>query len=235
MVAPSTEQDITLSVIVPILNEADRIEQCLASLRGKDIEIIIADGGSSDGSLDNLPPGVSRVVHCPRGRARQMNAGAAVARGRLLAFLHVDTCLEGPAWRRLQILSASAAPVWGRFDVRLSGPGWIYRLIGACMNIRSRISSICTGDQVLFVSADLFKICGGFPEIALMEDIAMSKLLAVCQPPLCCREKVTTSSRRWRHQGVYKTIVLMWRLRLAYFFGADPEDLAGIYYRKSRS
>ena len=164
-----------------------------------------------------------------------MNAGATAAQGRLLVFLHADSLLEASAWQRLQSLAGCRERVWGRFDIQLSGPGWPYRLIGACMNLRSALTGICTGDQVLFVSAGLFKSCGGFPEIALMEDIAISSLLKAFQAPLCCREKVTTSTRRWRRQGIVKTLLLMWRLRLAYFFGADPQSLASIYYRAPHS
>jgi rSAM/selenodomain-associated transferase 2 len=228
----SAGDGIKLSIIIPILNEAHQIGPCLERLKGSGAEIIIADGGSQDTSLAGIPEHVSRVVHCARGRARQMNAGARVARGRILVFLHADTQIGQEAWQRLYVIANNRDPLWGRFNVRLSDTQWPYRLIATCMNLRSRLTGICTGDQVLFISADLFGSCGGFPEIALMEDIAISSRLRKYQPPLCCTEQVTTSSRRWRQKGVLKTILLMWRLRLAYFFGADPDYLASLYYRK---
>jgi len=231
--APSAESEPALSIIVPVLNEAQRLGTCLAPLRGHQHEIIIADGGSDDAGLELLPTQV-RLISCPRGRARQMNAAARLARGKLLVFVHADTRLTAPAWRRLQSLASSRKTVWGRFDVRLSGCGWMYRLIAACMTLRSRLSGISTGDQVLFVSANLFRACGGFPDIALMEDIAICRRLKAFQAPLCCREQVIASSRRWRRDGILQTIVLMWRLRLAYYLGVDPRQLAGRYYRESR-
>ncbi len=233
--ALSAEPDIILSIVIPILNEAHQIGPCLEGLKGCGAEIIVADGGSQDASLEDLPEHVSRVIRCAQGRAKQMNAGAAVARGRVLVFLHADTQIGQQAWQRLRVLASSHDPVWGRFNVRLSAPQWPYRLIATCMNWRSRLTGICTGDQVLFISADLFHRCGGFPEIALMEDIAICNQLRKYQVPQCCTEQVTTSSRRWSRNGVMKTILLMWRLRLAYFFGADPDDLASLYYSKPNS
>jgi rSAM/selenodomain-associated transferase 2 len=168
------------------------------------------------------------VVSGPRGRARQMNAGAAAASGRVLLFLHVDTRLPEGALRAVETV-LDADRVWGRFDVRLDGSHLLFPLIAALMNLRSRLTGIATGDQAIFVRREAFATVGGFPEIELMEDIALSRALKRCSRPVCLDHRVRTSTRRWTRDGVLRTIVLMWRLRLAYFLGADPTLLARRY------
>lgn len=225
----STRQ-VSLSVVIPTLNEAERIGTCLGDLPHADVEVVVSDGGSRDGTLEVAARAGAAVVNGAPGRARQMNAGAALARGRLLAFLHADTSPTAEAWARLAELAQSECALWGRFDVRLSGPGMAFRIIERMMNARSRLTGVATGDQLIFVSAALFRETGGFPDIALMEDIALSVALRRRCPPLCLREQVETSSRRWRREGVFSTVLLMWRLRIAYALGVDPSILARQYY-----
>jgi len=215
-----------LSVIMPVLNEAcivrDALE-LLQPLRARGAEVIVVDGGSADATSQLAAPLADRVVRAVRGRAAQMNAGAALARGDALLFLHADTRLPVDADRLL------AGHAWGRFDVRIDSRATALRLVAAMMNWRSRATGIATGDQAIFVAADFFHRVGGFPEIALMEDIAFSARARRLARPACLRARVTTSARRWEKHGVLRTIVLMWRLRLAYFMGADPAELARRY------
>jgi rSAM/selenodomain-associated transferase 2 len=220
---------MNLSIIVPVLNEAPDIEAALRALapyRRRGAEVVVVDGGSSDGTADLARPLADRVIETPRGRAVQMNAGAAAAAGDALLFLHADTRLPGDADRL--VLDGLTHRAWGRFDVRFDDGGWL-RLVAIMMNTRSRLTGICTGDQALFVRRDAFEAIGGFPSIALMEDIAASARLKRVSRPLCVHDRVTTSGRKWRKHGILRTILLMWRLRLAYFFGTDPVRLAREY------
>lgn len=221
-----------ISVVILTLDEAVWVERALAPLqpaRAAGHELILADGGSRDQTLEIAAPLVDRVVRAPRGRALQMNAGARVARGDLLVFLHADTVLS---WELLGALPAEldgSGRGWGRFDLQLSGQGFAYRLIERLINLRTRWSGIATGDQAIFVRRRLFEQVGGFPEIPLMEDVALSRALKRRGPPLCLRRTVLTSSRRWEQGGVIRTTLLMWSLRAAYALGADPRRLARRY------
>ena len=216
-----------LSIVIPCLNEAAQIAACLqalAPLRGRGHEVIVVDGGSDDGTPALARGHCDRMLAAPRGRAAQMNAGARIAAGDALLFLHADTRLPQHADRL--ILDSIKIHSWGRFDVAIDGAHPLLPVVSCAMNLRSRLTGIATGDQALFVRRDAF---GGFPEIALMEDIAFSKAMKRRGPPACLASRVTTSARRWERRGVLRTIVLMWRLRLLYFFGARPEDLARLY------
>jgi rSAM/selenodomain-associated transferase 2 len=216
-----------LTVVVPALNEAAGIRRCLerlAPLRARGHEVIVADGGSSDGTQALAAPLADRVIAAPRGRARQMNAGAAAAAGDALLFLHADTLLPEGADRL--VLEALAARAWGRFDVRLDSPRAALAVVAFFMNARSRLTGIATGDQAIFVRRADFV---GFPEIVLMEDVAFSRAMRRVSPPACLRARVLTSARRWERDGVARTVLLMWRLRFAYWRGADPVELARRY------
>jgi rSAM/selenodomain-associated transferase 2 len=226
-----------LSIIVPVLNEEDGIEAALLALspmRARGCNIIVADGGSNDGTVVRAAPHCDAVVNAPRGRATQMNAGAARASGDVLLFLHSDTRLPDGADDHIVSGLEQSKAEWGRFDVRILGRSPVLPLVAAMMNARSRLTGICTGDQAIFIRADAFHAAGGFPEIALMEDIAFSKNMKRRGRPLCLRERVATSGRRWESHGVIRTVLLMWRLRAAYFFGDDPAKLAARYGYKPR-
>lgn len=221
-----------LSVIVPVLNEAPGIVaalETLAPLRSRGAEIIVVDGGSTDGTVALASPRVDRVLSAPRGRASQMNAGASIARASTLLFLHADTRLPPDADRLIADSLAQSGRAWGRFDVAIEGRHLLLPLIAALMNARSRLTGIATGDQAVFVTRTAFDAAGRFPAIALMEDIALARALKRISPPLCLSARVITSGRRWESRGVVRTILLMWRLRLAYFFGVPPDDLARRY------
>ncbi len=188
----------------------------------------MADGGSEDATREIAAPLADRVVLAPRGRARQMNAGAAAAGGDALLFLHADTRL--PARADELIFHALQRHAWGRFDVRIEAAHPLLGVVGFAMNLRSRLTGIATGDQAIFVRREAFP---GFPEIALMEDIAFSKTMKRSGAPACLRERVTTSGRRWERDGVLRTVLLMWRLRLAYFLGTAPDELARRYANRA--
>lgn len=220
-----------LSIVMPVLDEAAGITQALqalAPLRAAGHELIVVDGGSSDGTAALAMPGADQIVTSPRGRARQMNAGALRAQGDVLLFLHADTQLPEGAAQAVQRALAGGRR-WGRFDVRISGSsGWL-RVIAALMNTRSRITGIATGDQALFVERRLFNESGGYADQPLMEDIELSRRLRAVGLPACLRERVLTSGRRWESRGVWRTIWLMWCLRWRYWRGASPEALARAY------
>lgn len=218
-----------LSIIIPCLNEAGGIVAALERLqplRRRGAEVIVVDGGSSDGSVALAVSLADRVLSAPRGRASQMNAGAAVAHGEVLLFLHADCTLPADGDRLIIDGLQAGGKRWGRFDVSLAGAHPLLGLIAFMMNRRSRLTGIATGDQGLFVTRGLFADAGGFPAIALMEDIALSRILKSHGEPLCLHERITASGRRWERHGVLRTMLLMWRLRLDYFLGADPADLA---------
>ncbi len=219
-----------LSVILPALNEASGIGASLAALqpmRAAGHELIVVDGGSTDATAMLASVDADRVLNCARGRARQMNAGAAAATGEALLFLHADTRL--PENAAALIDTALQQRCWGRFDVRIAGRPVMLRLIARMMNQRSRLSGIATGDQAMFISRATFEQVGGFPEQALMEDIELSKRLKRLGPPACLRQQVVTSGRRWERHGVWRTMLLMWRLRFDYWRGVPAERLAAHY------
>jgi rSAM/selenodomain-associated transferase 2 len=221
-----------LSIIVPVLNEEAGIVamlQNLAGLHARGAEVIVVDGGSHDRTVALARPLCDRLIAAPRGRAAQMNAGAGVARGDVLLFLHADTSLPADADRLVRDGLAASGQPWGRFDVRIDGRHPLLPLIAATMNLRSRLTGIATGDQAIFVNKRAFAAIGGFPDIALMEDIVLSRRLKRLGRPLCLRARALTSGRRWEKHGVVRTILTMWRLRLAFFLGAQPDKLAASY------
>jgi rSAM/selenodomain-associated transferase 2 len=223
---------VRLSVIVPALDEEAVIGatlERLAPLRAAGHQVVLADGGSGDCTREIAAPLADRVLTGPRGRARQMNAGAAVADGDILLFLHADTLLPESAAGDITDGLHSTGRRWGRFDVRLTGSLPLLRLVEWMMNARSRLTGVATGDQALFVERALFEAVGGFPDIPLMEDVALCKRLKRQGAPLCLRSRVVTSSRRWEERGVLRTIGLMWGLRAAYAAGVSPERLARLY------
>lgn len=226
---------VSLSIIIPTLNEAAGIAATLEALRDyrkRGAEVIVVDGGSSDGTATLAQPLADRVLTAARGRAVQMNAGAAQARGEILIFLHADCRLPPGADDLIIDGLRRSRRSWGRFDIKIAGRHPMFRVIAAMMNLRSRLTGIATGDQGLFITRSLFDAVGGFPEIALMEDIELSRRLKRYGRPLCLRHRVTTSGRRWEQHGVLRTILLMWALRFAYWLGADPDKLALRYGQK---
>jgi rSAM/selenodomain-associated transferase 2 len=223
---------MTLSIIVPVLDEAQEmpalLERLLPLVR-HGCEVIIADGGSTDGSAGVAQSAGFTVIHAPRGRARQMNAGAACATGSALLFLHADTQLPDGAGMLIDQALSGGRHAWGRFDVCIAGRPVMLRVIGRMMNLRSRLTGIATGDQAMFASRAAFDAVGGFPDQPLMEDIELSKRLCRLSPPACIANCVTTSGRRWETRGVWRTILLMWRLRWQYWRGVPASRLAQDY------
>ena len=220
-----------LTLVVPALDEAAGIEatlHALQPLRARGAELLVVDGGSHDGTAALAAPWADRVLESPRGRALQMNAGAAAARAPVLLFLHADTRLPDAADAHIATALAGGAD-WGRFDVRIAGRHPMLRVVAAAMNLRSRLSGIATGDQAIFVRRELFQRVGGFPDQPLMEDIELSRRLRALGRPACLRARVVTSGRRWESRGVWRTIVLMWRLRWRYWRGESPQTLARAY------
>ncbi len=221
-----------LSIIVPTLNEAVGIVatlRALAPLRRDGAEVIVVDGGSRDPTRALAAPLADRVLAAARGRATQMNAGAVAACGAVLLFLHADTRLPRHADRLIAAALKERDVVWGRFDVAIAGRSRLLPLVASLMNLRSRLTGIATGDQALFVRRSVFEQVGGFPDQPLMEDVELTKRLKRIATPVCLAQRVTTSGRRWDARGAWRTILLMWWLRVRYFFGASPARLAARY------
>ncbi len=218
------------SIIIPTLNEEKSIQSCLWALQPlrSNCELIIVDGDSTDNTRRLAAPLADKVILSAKGRAKQMNNGAKQATGELLIFLHADTGLPENALPLIQE-KISHSRQWGRFDIQLSGNLFLLKVIAQMMNWRSRLTGIATGDQVIFVTRQAFEKAGHYPEISLMEDIALCRKLKKIGPPICLKDQVISSGRRWEQNGIYRTILLMWALRLRYFFGADPKTLAFLY------
>jgi rSAM/selenodomain-associated transferase 2 len=221
----------TLSAIVPMLNEAATIASTLDALRrgAPGAEIVVVDGGSIDASVTIAQPLCDTLISAPRGRARQMNAGTRASHGDALVFVHADTIV--PATFAADIASALSDPaiVGGRFDVKLDSSAVPYRIIGAMISLRSRISRTGTGDQAIFVRRDVFDRLGGFPELELCEDLEFSRRLKRAGRIACLRTRVTTSARRWNRDGVARTVLRMWMIRAMYLLGVPPARLKRMY------
>ena len=216
---------------MPVLNEGATLAarlHALQPLRARGVQLVVADGGSSDASLPIARALADVALAAPAGRASQMNAGAAACESELLLFLHADTAL--PEHADALARAALAGPhEWGRFDVRFDISRRLLRTVAGAMNRRSRLTGIATGDQAMFMRRTAFDAVGGFPAQALMEDIELSRRLKRISRPACLRAQVVTSARRWQQHGAWRTIVLMWGLRAAYFFGVDPTRLQRWY------
>lgn len=226
-----------ISFILPVLNERAEIVDTLSVLQPYRklslAEVIMVDGGSEDGTVELAEPLCDKVLQTTAGRALQMNAGAAQAQGDWLLFLHADTRLPpefASVWRDLVERSSRG---WGRFDLELSGRSPLFRLIESMINLRSRITGIATGDQAIFVRRNLFHRVGGYATIPLMEDVELSRRLKKESRPLSISARLITSSRHWEQRGILRTVYLMWKLRLLYFFGVSPERLVKRYYCRS--
>lgn len=222
----------TLAIIVPVLNEMSALPGLLEHLQcwqQRGAEILLVDGGSSDATADTARAAGFRVITAPAGRATQMNAGALASHSANLLFLHADTRLPENADQYLAATFKVAPLAWGRFDVWIEGRSTLLPLVALLMNWRSRLTGIATGDQALFMARELFDRVGGFPEQPLMEDVEISKRLKQICAPVCLSQKVTTSGRRWDSQGSWRTIVLMWQLRWAYWRGTPAKQLAERY------
>ncbi len=222
---------MNISIVIPVLNEASNIVALLASLqplRTAGHEVIVVDAGSIDGTRECAATLCDKLINSHKGRALQMNTGARQAAGEMLWFLHADSQLPTDTLQAVPHLFRKHR--WGRFDIRLSGKRWTYRVIERMINLRSRLTGIATGDQGIFVERNLFWSIGGYPEIPLMEDIALCRKLKQQTPPTIISHRIQTSSRRWEQNGIPATVLLMWQLRLRYFLGTDPELLAEKYY-----
>ncbi|MDP3811983.1 MAG: TIGR04283 family arsenosugar biosynthesis glycosyltransferase [Hydrogenophaga sp.] len=226
-----------LAIVVPVLDEAATLAvrlQALGPLRARGAQVLVVDGGSADATMAIAQPLADQVLQAPRGRASQLNAGAAAARADVLLFLHADTRLPADADRLIE-QALRGGHRWGRFDVRIEGRHALLSLVAGLMNLRSRLTGIATGDQAVFVQRRLFASVGGFAAVPLMEDIDLSQRLKAIAAPACLRERVTTSGRRWDQHGFWRTVLLMWRLRAAYALGTDAHTLALRYGYRPRA
>jgi len=223
-----------ISIIIPSLNEEKHIVRTLTALqylRKNGHQVILCDAHSQDKTQTLAKPLVDNIICADAGRAKQMNAAAKIAQHELLWFVHADTQIPENADQLIFQHLQKTAAVWGRFDVRLSGSSWLFRIIEKMINLRSCLSGIASGDQGIFVRGDIFKKVGTYENIPLMEDISLSKKLKKISPPCCISTPLMTSSRRWEQRGIMRTVWLMWYCRLAYFLGTPAEKLVQIYQR----
>lgn len=227
-----------ISIIIPILNEEKNLPQLvstLSKLTPQPNNIVIVDGGSDDDSVAVAQNSGLTIITAERGRASQQNTGAEYAiktyQPDLLLFLHADTQLpkNGLTLISEHFSDKDNHKFWGRFDVQLDSTHWLLKLVSFMINWRSRITGIATGDQAIFINANLFEQVNGFANIPLMEDVEICKRLRRLTKPICIKEKAITSARRWEKHGRVKTIVLMWRLRFEYWLGVSPDKLAVDY------
>lgn len=227
---------VRIAVVVPVLNEAQRLSVTLAPVLESGCECVVVDGGSSDDSMAIAQSLGARVLSAPRGRASQMNAGASIANeAQVLVFLHADVRLPAD-WKHAVRRSVERGGKWGRFDVELDSPARLLKLVGFMMNLRSRWTGIATGDQVMFLSRAAWEAVSGFPPIPLMEDIQISAaLMETVGRPVCLRERVKVSARRWTHRGIVRTILVMWGLRSLYALGVSPARLHRLYYGRDHA
>ncbi|UCE89351.1 MAG: TIGR04283 family arsenosugar biosynthesis glycosyltransferase [Pseudomonadota bacterium] len=228
----AVNRNARISVVIPALNEGEHIKttlRSLAPLRAAGHEVILVDGRSEDATVTLARTLADHVFVAPRGRARQMIEGARMAQGEILWFLHADTQVPEEAHHLILDALTGTGVSWGHFAVRLTGRQGMLRVVERMMNLRSRMSGIATGDQGIFVARSAYDNAGGISDIPLMEDVELSRRLKRHSRPACVRVPLRTSSRRWEEGGVLRTIVLMWRLRLAYALGADPGRLARHY------
>ena len=231
-------EEHSISIIVPLYNEGagagQMLDHLLAVAPGRQVIVVDAsDELASMAAMAELSQSISgrdcfRIVEAQRaGRASQMNQGAAMATGNILLFLHCDTRLNPKSLDQIENAVGSGSR-WGRFDIRLDAHGGIYRIIEFMMFLRSRLRRLATGDQGMFMESALFKEVGGFPDIALMEDVALSRKLSRYRP-VVIGEAITTSARRWQNRGPVRTIILMWKLRLMFWLGVSPTKLNQLY------
>jgi rSAM/selenodomain-associated transferase 2 len=228
---------LSLSVVIPALNEGASIAVTLHSLqswRKRGVEVIVADGGSSDETCARARPLADRIITAPRGRARQMNAGFQASHGDVILFLHADSLPPTMGDAHIAHALEDLEKLWGRFDVNITGKPFMLRVVAWFMNHRSRLSGIATGDQGIFVRRKTFERIGGFADIPLMEDVEICKRLNALCKPACLKSRITTSGRRWEAHGVWRTIFLMWKLRWMYSRGSTPESLAAMYRSKGK-
>ncbi|MGM8884573.1 TIGR04283 family arsenosugar biosynthesis glycosyltransferase [Psychrobacter sp. 1U2] len=234
----------TVAIIIPILNEADNLPHLFASisaLNPSPQQVVLVDGGSKDNSIivakdilkalkaDNKSSIDWQIIESKAGRAVQMNAGAALATSDILLFLHADTKL--PTQAISEVITAIKNSKWGRFDVKLNSRQPTLWLVSQMINLRSRFTSIATGDQAIFITRKLFEQVGGYPKQALMEDIELCKRLKGMTKPACLKTKVITSARRWQQHGTWRTIILMWQLRFDYWRGVSADNIKQRYYK----
>jgi len=238
-VGDSRDREPTVAIIMPVLNDATQVEAGLEALYRCDMpnEVIVVDGGSDDTTADVVrrligqsseAKSIFRFTVAPRSRALQMNVGALQAQSDVLLFLHVDVRLPDSAMDSVRD-SIKRGASWGRFDMRLDDDAVIFRIIESCMNMRSALTGIATGDQAIFVRRDVFRTLGGYASIPLMEDVEFCKRLKWIGPPALIRKQVRASTRRWRQYGIIRTVILMWFLRLFYWLGVSPKTVARLY------
>ena len=221
-----------LSIIIPVLNEERFLagnEERLTSLLQEGHEILVVDGGSQDDSVNIARALGCRVLSTRASRGHQLDWGASHSKNGILLFLHADTHLPSHAAEMIAQALTGLEQLWGRFDVRFSNPRWVFRVIAWFMNQRSCLTGIVTGDHALFIQREFYFSCGGYMDIPLMEDVEFCRRLKKHASPVCLSEKVVTSSRRWEQNGILKTVLMMWWLRLMFFLGQSPVKLARRY------
>ena len=226
-----------LAIIIPILNEAALLRRTatLLAYLNDAYELILVDGGSSDDSIHYAQSKGFSVICSERGRGAQLDAGVQASHSPKLAFLHLDCDLEPPHF--IAIYQTLERSIWGRFNVRFEQQHLGLSLLAAGINLRSRLSSIATGDQLIFCqrNAYLSAASAGMKAHPLMEDIYLSQCLRRIAKPVCLRKTVTISARYWQQHGLVRGVLSMWLYRCLFFFGVSPKQLYTLYYNGSKA
>lgn len=221
---------VTLSIIIPTLNEVHQLGETLDSIQQvPESEVLVADGGSRDGTLELARKRSVRVISSPPGRARQLNRAVGFSRGGILLFLHADTQLPADCLPHVEAILAAPRVVLGAFQLKIAAPGWKLRVVERVANLRSRLFSTPYGDQAFFLKREDFTRLGGFREIPLMEDYDLVKRARHLGRIGLSPAAVRTSARRWTRLGVVRTTLLNWWVVLAYRAGIAPERLEKWY------
>jgi rSAM/selenodomain-associated transferase 2 len=220
---------VGVSLIIPTLNEENCLQETIRSLRRQGPkEIIVADGGSTDTTC-RLAAAANRLVHAPRGRAAQMNAGAAVAAGDVLLFLHADCTLEDGALEEAEGCLRRRQVVAGCFRMEVEASGLLYRCIDFCATARVRLTGLVYGDQGLFLRRESFERLGGFPPLRLMEDVFLSRQLSRHGRMVVAARRIYVSPRRWERAGLVRQTLRNWTLTALAAAGVSPDRLARHY------
>jgi len=225
---------IKFSIIIPVVHEGERIHDLIESLNhldsDKNIEIIIVDGTEEQDTLKAIHSNNAIKISSEKGRAKQMNSGASVARGEVLIFLHADTELPPRALKKIHFLMEQGDRVGGAFDLGIKSDKFIFKVIATLSSLRSRLNRIPFGDQAIFIQREFFNTIGGYKEIPLMEDVELMRRIKKSGNRIWIfYDRVMTSPRRWEKEGVVYCTLRNWTLQTLYFLGISPHRLAVFY------
>ncbi len=227
---------MNISVIIPTLNEKKTLGRLLSSLQVyQGLEVIVADGGSTDHTLEIAAYYGAITISSEPGRGKQQNMGAHIASNEVLLFLHSDTFLPVDFHKHIHTLLDKSDTAAGAFRLKISAPDTGYRIIEWGTNLRSKILKLIYGDQAIFLRKEIFFIAGGFPDQKFLEDVELIRRLKKLGKIRLAPAEVTTSSRRWKRCGLVQTTLMNQFILAGYLFGMNHESLSRFYYKNRTS